>query len=98
MVELLPYGAVPGSVARMENSNDLAWFSSRGLVVGSQDGQVKNVQEETLAVGKAQAGALLFRDQDGVRQIVSAMTGVFETVAPATTFLSADEARKENML
>lgn len=98
IVELLPYGAVPGSVARMENSNDLAWFSSRGLVVGSQDGQVKNVQEETLAVGKAQAGALLFRDQDGMRQIVSAMTGVFETVAPATTFLSADEARKENML
>ena len=98
MVELLPYGAVPGSVARMENSNELAWFSSRGLVVGSQDGQVKNVQEETLAVGKAQAGALLFRDQDGMRQIVSAMTGVFETVAPATTFLSADEARKENML
>ena len=71
MVELLPYGAVDGSATRIENSNDIAWFSARGLVVGSQDGQAKNMQEENVAVGVAQVGATLYREQDGMRQIVA---------------------------
>ncbi len=98
VVELLPYGAVEGSATRIENSNDIAWFSARGLVVGSQDGQAKNMQEENVAVGVAQVGATLYREQGGMRQIIASLSGLFETVAPAMTFTVADEARKENML
>lgn len=96
--ELLPYGAVEGSAAHLGNSNDIAWFSSRGLVIGTQDGQVKNMQEENVAVGAAQAGATLYREQDGMRQLVSSLRGVLDTTAPAVSFISGDDARKENML
>ena len=98
MVELLPYGAVEGSAARMENSNDIAWFSSRGLMIGTQDGQVKNMQEENIAVGAAQAGATLYREQDGMRQLVAAVSGAQESRAAANSFMTMEVVRKENML
>lgn len=98
VIELLPYGAVPGTDTALENQTGVAWMSTRGLVIGSQDGQAKNVQEDTVAIGPAQAGATLYREQDGMRQIITSLAGLFETVAPAMTFTVADEARKESML
>lgn len=97
-VELLPYGAVEGSAAHLENSNDIAWFSSRGLVIGTQDGQVKNMQEENVAVGAAQAGATLYREQDGMRQLVAAVSGAQESRAAANSYMTMEVVRKENML
>ena len=96
--ELLPYGAIEGSAARMENGNDIAWFSVRGLVIGTQDGQVKNMQEENIAVGAAQAGATLYREQDGMRQLVAAVSGAQESRAAANSFMTMEVVRKENML
>ena len=98
MAELLPYGAVDGSATRIENSNDIAWFSSRGLMIGTQDGQVKNMQEENVAVGAAQAGATLYREQDGMRQLVAAVSGAQESRAAANSFMTMEVVRKENML
>jgi hypothetical protein len=98
MVDLLPYGAVEGSAARMENSNDIAWFSARGLVVGTQDGQVKNTQEETVAVGAAQTGATLYREQDGMRQLVSSGVPGQTSRAAASSYMAMEVVRKENML
>lgn len=98
VVELLPYGAVEGSAAHIENSNDIAWFSTRGLVIGSQDGQAKNVQEATVAVGPAQIGATLYREQDGMRQLVAAVSGAQESRAAANSFMTMEVVRKENML
>ena len=98
MVELLPYGAVEGSATRIENSNDIAWFSARGLVVGSQDGQAKNMQEENVVVGMAQVGATLYREQDGMRQLVAAVSGAQESRAAANSFMTMEVVRKENML
>ena len=98
VVGLLPYGAVPGTDTALENETGVAWMSTRGLIVADAQGQAKNVQEDTVAVGPAQIGATLYREQDGMRQLVASLSGLFETVAPAMTFTVADEARKENML
>ena len=98
VVGLLPYGAVPGTDTALENETGVAWMSTRGLIVADAQGQAKNVQEATVAVGPAQIGATLYREQDGMRQLVASLSGLFETVAPAMTFTVADEARKENML
>lgn len=98
MVELLPYGAVEGSSACMENSNDIAWFSARGLIVADAQGQAKNVQEATVAVGPAQIGATLYREQDGMRQLVAAVSGAQESRAAANSFMTMEVVRKENML
>ena len=98
VAELLPYGAVEGSAAHIENSNDIAWFSVRGLVIGTQDGQVKNMQEENVAVGAAQAGATMYREQDGMRQLVSSVSGAQESRAAANSFMTMEVVRKESML
>lgn len=97
-VELLPYGAVEGSATRFENSNDIAWYSTRGLVIGSQEGEVKNVQEETVAVGAAQTGATLYREKDGMRQLVSSVAPPATTRAAASSYMTIEVRRKENML
>lgn len=98
MVEILPYGAVEGSSTRMENNLDVAWFSPRGLVVGTPEGQVKNVQEQTVAVGAAQTGATLYREQDGLRQLVASVSPTSTTRAAASSFMTMELRRKESML
>lgn len=98
LVEILPYGAVAGTSARMENSTDVAWFSTRGLIVANAQGQVKNMQEETVAVGAAQTGATLCREQDGVRQVVASVSPTSTTRAAASSFMTMELRRKENML
>ena len=97
-MEILPYGAVAGTSARMENSTDVVWFSTRGLIVGNAQGQVKNMQEETVAVGSAQVGATLCREQDGVRQVVASVSPTSTTRAAASSFMTMELRRKENML
>ncbi len=98
VVRVLPYGAVDNAVARPENDNTVWWFSARGLVVGAQDGSVKNLQEDTVAVSPAQSGASLFREQDGNRQVISTLKGLETTVAAASSYFDAEIVRKENML
>lgn len=97
LVEMLPYGAPEGTATGIENTNDVAWFSTRGLVIGTQDGQVKNVQEDVVSVGKASSGATLFREQDGMRQLISTLFGSEGTRAAASSYFEADVVRKENM-
>jgi hypothetical protein len=97
--EVLPYGAVEGTGGRMEAGNDVWWFSTRGVVVGNEAGEVNNIQEETVSVEAAQTGATLYREQDGMRQLVSSLFGTDETNrAAAASYIDAEVVRKENML
>ena len=98
LVDLLPYGAAAGSSTRINNALDVAWYSQRGIVIGSRDGQVKNMQEDTTATEKASRAAMLYREQDGMRQLVSSLFGAEATVAAASTYFEAELVRKENML
>ena len=98
VVELLPYGAVPGTDTALENEPGVAWMSTRGLIVADAQGQAKNVQEATVAVGPAQIGATLYREQDGMRQLVAAVSGAQESRAAANSFMTMEVVRKENML
>ena len=96
--ELLPYGAAEYSSTRINNSLDVAWYSTRGIVIGSRDGQAKNLQESDVATEKARSAATLYREQDGLRQIVSALRGAETTTAAASTYFEAELVRKETML
>lgn len=95
--DVLPYGAVEGTATRLLDSDDVAWFSTRGLVIGKPEGQVANVQESTVAVGGAQAGASMHREQDGMRQLVTALSGSEVAKGAAASFFSAEVIRKESM-
>ena len=98
VVELLPYGAVPGTDTALENEAGVAWMSTRGLILADAQGQAKNAQEDTVAIGPAQIGATLYREQDGMRQLVAAVSGAQESRAAANSFMTMEVVRKENML
>lgn len=98
LVEILPYGAVPGTATRFDNSPQVMWFSKRGLVVGDAQGQVRNLQESTLAVRPRRTGAMLLREEDGMRQAVASVFGAEDTRAGVRSFMEAEIVRKESML
>jgi hypothetical protein len=98
LVIVLPYGAVEGTGGSQENSKNVWWFSERGVVVGDEEGSVKNIQESSVAVEKAVSGAGIFREQNGVRQLVSSLFGTETTTAAASSFMEAEVIRKESML
>lgn len=48
-----------------------SWRSDKGVCLGAPDGSVTNIQEKSVAVAKGVAGATLYREHNGLRQIVS---------------------------
>ena len=95
---VLPYGAVLGASGEVPNSNSVWWMSERGLVTGTQDGQVQNLQEKNVVVDKATVGAALFREQDGAKQMIAALFNTTQTVAAARTFMDAEIVRRGETL
>ena len=98
IVELLPYGAVPGTDTALENETGVAWMSTRGLIVADAQGQAKNVQDSTVAVSPSETGATLHREQDGMRQLVASTFGVETSFAAATSAMEMEVIQKESML
>lgn len=70
---VLPYGGVRGTAIDIPLSDNVAWFSVRGLIVAGLSGQVASVQEDKSAVGDYAVGAMLFREENGLRQIVATL-------------------------
>lgn len=90
----LNYGAVFGTSQVLPRTREVIWYSSRGLVFGSADGQIKNLQEENVAAGSGSSGATLVREQNGLRQCLVSVKD--PTVSPlvADSFLEMEVIRK----
>jgi hypothetical protein len=95
---VLPYKAVFGTDSEVPNSNNVWWMSERGMVVGSPGGQVENVQEKFVAVDAATAGASLYREQDGMRQMLSSLFGTQTNAMAASSYMEFEVIRKETAL
>jgi hypothetical protein len=86
----LPYGAIPRSSGQIVNKQS-AWFlTERGVVVGDDAGNVVNKQEDEVIVGKVQAGAAMYREQDGMKQIVAGTFGTQPTQAVLGSWAEAE--------
>lgn len=92
---VLPYKAIRGTSGPVPNDNSCYWLSERGIVVGTQAGTVKNLQEGSVATGAAESGAGLFREQDGVKQIVAPVSGPQDSIMSARSWMDAEVIRKE---
>jgi hypothetical protein len=93
----LPYGAIPGTGGTLHRSKGAAqvfWQSAHGLVIGNPDLSLANVQEDVLDVPNAAAGATLFRERDGMRQIVATRSGAEPSVAVASSWMDAEIVKK----
>lgn len=94
----LPYGVVEGTDFDRPKDRAVAWFSSRGMVVGAPDGSVQNIQEDDIAVGLAEYGAGFFRESNGVQQMIATLFESGPMRAAATAFNEDESSRQENML
>lgn len=95
MMEVLPYGAVLGTGGFRKDESQVWWMSVRGMCVGDQNGQVVNTQEEALALPPAQFGASLFREEDGLKQMVTSTFNPQPNTTAARAWMEAEVLRKE---
>jgi hypothetical protein len=96
MTPVLPYKALPYAATGVNNNTSIWWMSERGIVMGDENGKVQNVQEKDVVVKRGTSGAALFREQDGVRQLIATVFGENpgQSVAAASTWMEAEIVRK----
>jgi len=98
LITATPNKAVIGTSADIESTNNVFWMSERGMTVGAPGGEVSNVQEKNVAVDPAIAGASLYREQDGMKQMLSSVFGSQQTVMAARDSMDFEVIRKGTVL
>ena len=91
------YGAVIGTGIYMNNGKAGAWMSTRGFVIGGPGGEVTNIQEARVAVDPMARGSVLFREEDGMRQLVGAFSDGEQTALAARSFIRAEVVRRKDL-
>jgi hypothetical protein len=94
-VPQLNYGAVPGTSVKVPYTNDVMWYSERGAVMATQDGQIKNVQEANIAAESGTAGAALIREENGVKQFIASVRNQGISPLAASSFMDMEVIRKQ---
>jgi hypothetical protein len=65
VVEVLPYGAIPKSACLSDNKETAVWYSVKGVVMADIQGQVKNLQEQALALNiTGTSGACMYNSDE----------------------------------
>lgn len=91
---VLEYGApAQQPVARPDGS--VQWMSARGVVTCSKDGEIKNVQEERMALQVAGEAATFFRESDGTRTVVVSLPEPGSLAAGVGSYAQARIVRKD---
>lgn len=80
-MDVYPAEAVRGTGLRLNSKvfnldvkEDVAyWFSSKGAVLGLPEGQIMPIMEDRVAVPLYEIGASMYRAEDGIQQVVSAV-------------------------
>ena len=65
------------------------WLSSSGVVVVAANGDIKNIQEDHMALSIGGAAATLWREADGMRAIVAALSEHGDTGAGVGSYAQA---------
>lgn len=75
MVARAPFGAIPGTLSKIPDSEDVMWFSPRGPIRGLQDGSIELLQDGQIAYEESASGASMFREENGLRTFIAALSG-----------------------
>lgn len=94
--EVLAYGGILGTSGRNFDTDEVFWNSSRGLIIADKNVTIKAVQNDVIQFGDAAMGATFFREQDGMRHLVSSRVGVEVNTASATTYMTGQVVRRSN--
>ena len=91
---VLDYGAVYGTSQAIPQTNDVLWYSTKGVVMGTKDGQAENLQEKNVAPGTGSSGAAVYREKDGMRHMVVSVRDPVVSPLASTSFLEMEVIRK----
>ncbi|MGB4467577.1 MAG: hypothetical protein WBI41_05940 [Azovibrio sp.] len=98
LLEQLPYGAAFGSGLSFPDRNQVAWMSDRGMCLADGSGAVQNVQEANVVTNPVASGAVMLREEDGMKQLLASSLEAGQSLAAARTFMDAEVIRKESLL
>jgi len=93
-VPLLPYGGVAGTGINIPKSDNVAWFSKYGIVIAGLNAQLTNIQEDKSAIGEFENGAMIYREQRGLRQIVATLGSGTQSSYLAPDYVTLENARR----
>ena len=91
---VLEYGA-PAQQPVLRPDGSVQWMSARGVAVCSKDGEIKNVQEERMALQVAGEAATFFRESDGTRAVVVSLPEPGSLAAGVGSYAQARIVRKD---
>lgn len=95
---VLPYKAIEGAACDMPSSTDVAWLSERGVIVGSDGGQVKNVTENQIAMDKTDRACMGVIETNGARRLVTIMRDSTQSPLVAEDYVEAEADRINDSL
>jgi hypothetical protein len=70
------------------------WYSERGAVMATQDGQIKNIQEANIAAESGTTGAALIREENGIKQFIASVSGQGISPLATTSWMDMEVIRK----
>ena len=98
-VDSVPYGAAFGSGIEIGNkANEVAWWSEKGLVIAGPGGDAKNVMLDNVAVSNFEQGKLIYREQDGMKQILAVLQNGMQSLYAADDWVASEIARRGNAI
>jgi hypothetical protein len=87
---IAPYGAIPNTAAAEPNTLNLWWSTPRGAVRTTDANTLEMKQDEHIAFSAASTGAALFRESNGLSQVISALSNAVPTgAASASSYMDA---------
>lgn len=82
---VFPYPALQGSPVRDARNATVYWFSTRGWCFGGPEKQAKNLTEDRLLPGTMTKAATLYREYNGVGQVLALVDEAGSSSATAQT-------------
>lgn len=68
---VLEFGAAPRSLTALPEPDTWMWYSDRGMVQAGAGGAIREIQSGELFLDAAKAGASIYMEEEGIKQIVS---------------------------
>lgn len=93
MRAVLEYGA-PAQTPTYREDGGAQWMSERGVVSVSAAGELLNLQEDRMQLRATGAAATLYRESDGMKTIVAALSKPSDTAAGVGSYAEARIVRK----
>jgi len=89
----LDYGAALGTGQKRTNGN-VYWFSTRGLIMAGNGGEIKNMQEDQVAPDYSNKGSMLIREENGMKQAITSLKNPSMSAMAATSWITAEQIRR----